>query len=161
MEYFVPSSPSRLNLSTRFFAVSTKFAVKTGSAATAAKFSLPAPPPPIERMTFSCGYCRFDWVNALMQPFAPSTGICSSAHSSLNYGWIRLIFLPIISVNVINRGKGATDVYCAIWLDPIYQNTRQHMSSLVSLGPSIRNYPMAGNMLRDHIQGVMRGRPQM
>jgi len=55
-----------------------------GSAATAAKFSLPLPPPPIDKITFRCGCWLFKATQARRQPFVPSTSILSSAQSSLS-----------------------------------------------------------------------------
>lgn len=80
-----PSIPSSPNSSTSRRAVWANVSVRALHRATAAKLSLALPPPPMERMILNFEYCRLRRVNARRQPVAPSTGICVSAHSSLNW----------------------------------------------------------------------------
>lgn len=78
----IPSSPySR----TSSFADDANFSRFVASAATAAKLSLPLPPPPTDRMTFRWPCLVFSCWNDLKQPLTPSTSILESAHSSLSY----------------------------------------------------------------------------
>lgn len=108
------SSPSRLNRSTSSFADCTNLNSVVGLEVTDGKFWLPIPPPPMERISFSCGYWLFNCVNALIQPCVPSTGICSSAHSSLSFGgreYILALFLYHL--------KEETNIDSPIWFNPV------------------------------------------
>lgn len=82
----VPSTPSRLYVSTSSSAVRAKVSLVTGSLATAAKADPPWPPPPIERMSFRCWWSRLSFANELRHPWLPSTSISKSAYSSLSFG---------------------------------------------------------------------------
>jgi hypothetical protein len=80
---YLLSMPSKPEASTKPLADLPKLSRDTALAATTAKLSL-APPPPMLNTNLRYLYCSFNLIKEPKHPIAPSTGICASAHSSLN-----------------------------------------------------------------------------
>ena len=95
------SMPSKSYMSTKVLALRANIVLRVVSLATREKCALPATLslPPIERMIFRLGNCRFSCVRALMQPCAPSTSISVSAASSLSFTSSQQL-LPVLEKNI-------------------------------------------------------------
>jgi hypothetical protein len=137
LRVFPQSIPSKPNWSTKALALRARLDTAAGLLATWAKFSLPLPPPPTERMTFISEYCCFSWVNARKQPSVPSTGICESAHSSLSYPAVSQDLRRFVREQRVSRRLR----HC---LSPYSQrNTRQHVLCLVIVAGGLSYYYQA------------------